>query len=511
MSHKYDHHGHIMLPSLDARSKMKLLLAYLFAIWPLANAAAGSERVLWVANCGDTVDGLPAGMGDTFGDLNSPVVTDINSIYAGSTYTVAYVPTTSLATWSYTTSGGYTFLVSPHNPATCTPYADGGTGTLQPSVAATATWDTKVLPSAHGQSTNVPLPPTWTAPAGTSTTEAAAPTGIAVSGTTRTGTPRTGTAPTGTAPTGAVTMGQQSVAYWGQNGGGILENNDLAHYCSNGAGIDVVVLSFLFQYGSGNRIPFGNIGQSCTIVSSGEGQQCEALAAAIETCKSNGVKVIISLGGSRGAYSLSSQDEAEAIGQNLWDAYGNTKNTGRVPRPFGKTFVDGWDFDIESNSGNEYYGFLIAKLRSNFASDSENRYFITGAPQCPVPEPNMGQIISKAKFDYLWIQFYNNPSCSVDGTINFEDWKTFVAKTPSACAKLFIGVPAHPLAANGVGTGARYYLEPYKLASLVGQYRDDPAFGGVMMWSAGFSDANLNNQCTYAQEAKRVLTNGKIC
>lgn len=37
-------------------------------------------------------------------------------------------------------------------------------------------------------------------------------------------------------------------------------------------------------------------------------------------------------------------------------------------------FVNGWDFDIESNSGNDYYQYLISQLRSNFASDPSNKY-----------------------------------------------------------------------------------------------------------------------------------------
>lgn len=72
---------------------------------------------------------------------------------------------------------------------------------------------------------------------------------------------------------------------------------------------------------------------------------------------------------------LSSQQEAETIGQNLWDAYG--AGNGTVPRPFGATTVDGWDFDIEASSGNQYYQYLIAKLRSNF---NGGNYVITGAP-----------------------------------------------------------------------------------------------------------------------------------
>jgi chitinase len=222
------------------------------------------------------------------------------------------------------------------------------------------------------------------------------------------------------------------------------------------------------------------------------------------------VKVILSLGGAVGAYSLGSQEEAETIGQNLWDAYGNTSG-GTVPRPFNDAFVNGWDFDIESNSGNEYYQYLISQLRSNFASDPGNTYYITGAPQCPIPEPNMEGIITSAQFDYLWVQFYNNPGCSVGGSLNFDDWVSNIANTPSADAKIFIGVPASPLAATGTSSGSQYYLTPGDLASLVGGYQSNFAFGGVMMWSAGFSDANVNNGCTYAQQAKSILTTGSTC
>ena len=301
------------------------------------------------------------------------------------------------------------------------------------------------------------------------------------------------------------------VVYWGQNGGGTLENTDLSAYCTSAAGVDIVVLAFLYNFGSGEDIANGIIGQTCYIAESGEGQQCDDLASQITTCQGAGVKVILSLGGAVGDYSLASQAEAETVGQNLWDAYGNSGNTS-VPRPFGNTFVNGWDFDIESNpNGNTNYQYMIAQLRSNFASDSSNTYYITGAPQCPIPEPNMGVIVQNAQFDYLWIQFYNNPGCSVNGAINFDDWKTYTAGTPSSGAKLFLGVPAAPDGATGTSSGAQYYLAPSALASLVSQYESDSAFGGVMMWSAGFSDSNVNNGCTYAQEAKNILKTGSAC
>jgi chitinase len=304
--------------------------------------------------------------------------------------------------------------------------------------------------------------------------------------------------------------GPQNVVYWGQNGGGTVENDDLSTYCTSTSGIDIIVLAFLYEYGNGNTIASGTIGQSCYISPTGEPQNCDDLGAAIKTCQNKGVKVIMSLGGAVGAYSLTSQTEAETIGQNLWEAYGNTASSS-VPRPFGTTFVNGWDFDIEASNGNQYYQYLISTLRSKFASDSSNTYYITGAPQCPIPEPNMQQIITTSQFDYLWVQFYNNPGCSVNGNINYNDWVSNVSGTPSSNTEIFIGVPASTLGATGTDSGAQYYLDPSALATLVGEYKSNSAFGGIMMWSAGFSDSNVSNGCTYAQEAKSILTTGSPC
>lgn len=136
----------------------------------------------------------------------------------------------------------------------------------------------------------------------------------------------------------------------------------------------------------------------------------------------------------------------------------------------------------------------------------------------------MGEVISTSQFDYLWVQFYNNnngldnntyESCSLgfngNAPFNYDQWVSFVSTTPSANAKIFIGVPAAPLAANGGTAGEIYYITPDQLASLVAEYKSNAAFGGIMMWSAGFSDTNVNNGCTYAQEAHAILTTGNPC
>ena len=58
----------------------------------------------------------------------------------------------------------------------------------------------------------------------------------------------------------------QNVVYWGQNGGGTIENNDLAAYCTSSSGIDIIVLAFLYEYGNGNNIPSGTIWSEALII-----------------------------------------------------------------------------------------------------------------------------------------------------------------------------------------------------------------------------------------------------
>lgn len=175
--------------------------------------------------------------------------------------------------------------------------------------------------------------------------------------------------------------GAQNVVYWG---GTNNENDNLATYCTPSAGIDILVLSFLDIYGATGSIPAGNIGNTCYIGTTGVPQLCDDLAASIATCQAAGIKIILSIGGAAGSYSLQSQSQAVAIGQYLWEAYGNSGSTS-VQRPFGNVFVNGFDFDLELNAGNQYYQYLISTLRSNFVSDPNNKYYITGAPQCPIP------------------------------------------------------------------------------------------------------------------------------
>ena len=277
------------------------------------------------------------------------------------------------------------------------------------------------------------------------------------------------------------------------------------------------MLSFLSTYGAG-KTPSGNLGD-CTIDSGGNGQSCSSLAADIQTCQSSGKKVFLSIGGARAPGSVTSQADAEGVAFTLWNSYANPSATSGAPRPFGDAFVNGWDLDVESNPNNQNvnYKFLVNKLRSFFPLDSNNSYYISGAPQCPLPEANMGDAIDNSKFDYIFIQFYNNDFCSAyqfvrpdggeDDGFNFDAWETYVSSQASAGAKLLVGLPASPTAADDV----KFFLSPSELTSLVTNFTSHTGFRGIMLWDAGNSDSESNDGCTYDQEVRSVLDNGHAC
>ncbi|UKZ64509.1 uncharacterized protein TrAtP1_005725 [Trichoderma atroviride] len=300
-------------------------------------------------------------------------------------------------------------------------------------------------------------------------------------------------------------------------GGGSEGMTPLSEYCKPKTGIDILVLSFLNSWGVSGDIPsgrFGNIG--CSIDQNGiPTAECSNLASQIKGCQSAGKKIIVSLGGAGGSYTLTSQSQAEKIGQYLWDAYGKGGNPA-VKRPFGDAVVDGWDFDLEHSSdtdpaGRQWYPDLVNQLRTNSDKDKSRKYYITAAPQCVSPDASLDDAIQNSVFDYLFVQFYNNPKqCSLNipgnASINWDTWNQRTSSSKSNNAKIFVGAPASDRAAPSGG-----YVGPSHLATLIKSLKSEPYFGGVMLWDAHWSDLNIIADCTYAQQVKSILTTGKTC
>lgn len=142
--------------------------------------------------------------------------------------------------------------------------------------------------------------------------------------------------------------------------------------------------------------------------------------------------------------------------------------------------MDGVDFDVESGSPL-YYDNLAAYLKELYSQQSANTYYLSAAPQCPYPDYYLGTAINTGLFDFVWIQFYNNPPCqySADSGVSLllSSWNLWTSSLTSG--KLFLGLPASPDAESSGG-----YLPPDVLNSQVlPVIKTTSKYGGVMIWS----------------------------
>ncbi|KAK1668361.1 hypothetical protein QYE76_056520 [Lolium multiflorum] len=257
--------------------------------------------------------------------------------------------------------------------------------------------------------------------------------------------------------------------YWGQNDG----EASLAETCASG-NYEFVILAFLPKFGKGQR-PQLDLGSHCDASSGG----CKSQSKDIKSCQSGGVKVLLSIGGGDGSYGLSSPGDARQVAMYLWNNYlGGTSSS----RPLGDAVLDGIDFDIELG-GAKFWNNLasdLKKLGNNI--DADKHVLLSAAPQCPFPDEWDGGAINTGLFDYVWVQFYNNPECQFNaGRQAFMDaWKRWES-VPAG--KIFLGLPASKDAA---GTG---FVPAGVLTSRVlPLIKGSPKYGGVMLWSKFYDD-----------------------
>ncbi|KAI3668144.1 hypothetical protein L6452_43221 [Arctium lappa] len=230
--------------------------------------------------------------------------------------------------------------------------------------------------------------------------------------------------------------------YWGQNGG----EGTLAETCSTG-NYDYVNLAFLSTFGNGQN-PMINLAGHCDPYSNG----CTSLSSDIKSCQAKGIKVMLTIGGAAGSYYLTSAADAKQVATYLWNNFLGGKSS---TRPLGDAVLDGIDFDIEG--GTTQHWDDLARYLSGYSS--------------------------QGLFDYVWVQFYNNPPCQYSGgATNLEDaWKQWTSDIPAT--KIFLGLPAAPAAA---GSG---YIPVGDLTSQVlPAIKGSTKYGGVMLWSKYYDD-----------------------
>ncbi|KKP04276.1 heterokaryon incompatibility protein [Trichoderma harzianum] len=295
----------------------------------------------------------------------------------------------------------------------------------------------------------------------------------------------------------------------------------LADYCKPGAGPDIIPLAFFSSYPSTDW--FGNVDSCNLTTSTTQSSECKAVEKDIKYCQSQGKKIMLSIGGGGGSVQFDNMTSIQDLANQLWGMFGPVQANYTGPRPFGTAVLDGFDMDIENPDSAFSYAFFVQEMNQLFETDHSKKYYMTGAPQCIVPDANMGDMMFNGKFDLLYIQFYNTPQCSArgaisgynpkDGSLQYFSYDAFqefitVSFSQSKGAKLYIGLPASPDAADN---DENYFLTPDEAAKLINEYRYHPGFGGIMLWDAGSSDQAVTNGCTYSQEIQSILKTGKVC
>nr|GMD61930.1 acidic endochitinase-like [Ipomoea batatas] len=259
-----------------------------------------------------------------------------------------------------------------------------------------------------------------------------------------------------------ICLGGKIVTYWGQNGGegSLLETCATKNY-------NIVNIAFLSDFGHGDTPPVLNLAGHCNPAYN----KCKFLSDEIKACKTQNITVLLSIGGGSGGYSLSSADDAEKLAKYLWNNFLGGQS---ASRPLGDESLDGIDFDIEA--GNLYYDELARDLRK-LGEEAGQKVYLSAAPQCPFPDYYLDKAIKTGLFDYVWVQFYNNPPCQYNGDAtnllnSWNKWSTIPA------GKLFLGLPA---ARDAASSG---FIDPEKLISdVLPKIKTTPKYGGVMLWS----------------------------
>ncbi|GAB4860792.1 hypothetical protein Ancab_035955 [Ancistrocladus abbreviatus] len=211
--------------------------------------------------------------------------------------------------------------------------------------------------------------------------------------------------------------------YWGQGDG----EGTLTETCNSGL-YKYVNIAFLFKFGNG-QTPQLNLAGHCDPASGG----CKSLSNDIRNCQNRGITVLLSIGGGAGSYTVTSQNDAVAVAQYLWDNFlgGHSNN-----RPLGDAVLDGINFDIEQG-GSQYYTDLAGKL-----------YQLVQGGECEFSPSNPNA------FKSSWSQWISSIRAK----------------------KFFVGLPASPSAAENGFVGANYMN-----SQVLPFVKQSPKYGGVML------------------------------
>ncbi|KAJ3137884.1 hypothetical protein HK101_003811 [Irineochytrium annulatum] len=390
-----------------------------------------------------------------------PVNPTSSSSAPASTSTAADDSSSTSTTVIYTTS------------STAAPATSTTTSTTTAAVVPSST-STKYVP--ESTSTSTAAPTTSTAAPVTTTTQPATP-----------------------------THSNKLIGYWGQNAashsGG--SQGTLASYCAKGI-YDTINLSFLSVFKVVKKKPiyslnFANLGgfDSATDSTAASGWGMDAIAQDIKTCQSLGVKVLLSVGGGTNGYDVQKGDGL-VLAKQWHNAFFGGSDASET-RPFPGVTLDGFDLDIERKVDQQELVVLAKYLRAKNPG-----LIVTSAPQCFLGDNNSGEdanlggfLKSTSAYDYIQVQFYNNPSCEIGAVgfeANFKKWvslygKNVVILLPGSSASAGDGFVQNTadVAAAAKKLRAAYKADTFDAIGLFDVSSAEAASGGVTVTAANLA------------------------
>ncbi|XP_057951102.1 acidic endochitinase-like [Malania oleifera] len=268
--------------------------------------------------------------------------------------------------------------------------------------------------------------------------------------------------------------------YWGQN----VNEGSLSATCATGK-YSYVNIAFLDKFGSG-QTPALNLAGHCSPSSGG----CSSISVDIKNCQGSGIKVMLSLGGDSQSNTISSTADAKSVADYLWNNFlGGTSPS----RPLGDAILDGIDFAIVTGSP-EHWDDLARDL-SDYGKGGKKVY-LTAAPQCPFPDHILAPALNTGLFDYVWIQFYNNPPCEYTSGNSQNLKNAWNQWSSSMKGQIFLGIPA---ALEATGAAGGFIPTEVLTSEILPMIKGSPNYGGVMLWSrfydgkTGYSDSIKNS------------------
>ncbi|KAI8540436.1 hypothetical protein RHMOL_Rhmol09G0264100 [Rhododendron molle] len=259
-------------------------------------------------------------------------------------------------------------------------------------------------------------------------------------------------------------------------------SDNLTAFCASGR-FAYVNIQFLDVFGNGQTPSLSQPPQQCNPATKG----CPIISNQIRYCQRKGIKVMLSIGGVVGDYSLASKADAKNVSLYLWNNYlgGCSPN-----RPFGAAVLDGVDFYIKQSF--DLYWDDLARYLHGFSKRGKKKVYLSAAPGCAYPDSSLGKALKTGLFDFVWVLYYSNfdPSCMYLGgndTSNLLNSWALWTKSVKA-RKFFLGLVVVPRPSDTQVIPSGFIPVDVLTNQVLPVVKKSRKYGGVMLWDSFFNE-----------------------